>query len=53
MKKKRLSGAGLLVLRAARVIQKIDQLGRYVLHLSQQLVAPTSYGVRFIAGKPT
>jgi len=31
------------------VVWKIDRFGRSVLHLSQQLAALTSYGVRFIA----
>src|ERR1700724_4324553 len=31
------------------VVYKIDRFGRSVLHLNQQLVALTSYGVRFLA----
>ena len=31
------------------LVYKIDRFGRSVLHLSQQLAALTSYGVRFIA----
>jgi DNA invertase Pin-like site-specific DNA recombinase len=33
----------------AVLVYKIDRFGRSVLHLSQQLAALTSYGVRFIA----